>query len=151
MSKADDGLRKEMHSHLRSFHWQAIESALTAKGIPDTNACGSSIEFWIEFKSIRGGWRTKVDPFQVAWMERRLRSGGRAFVAIRRRIAQVRVNCDEFYLFHGSEIRKIMLDGIERVEPLVFCQGGPSRWDWETIERALLNTTFSPERFRTSP
>jgi hypothetical protein len=149
MSKHDDGLRSIMHANLRSFHWQAIESGLTSRGIPDSNGCGSGVEFWCESKANHGGWALKIDTFQVSWHERRLRNGGRTFITVRRRIEQVRTQCDEFYLFHGSCVRELMTKGMYAVKPLLVSSGGPSQWNWKKVESLLLQTSFSPSLWKT--
>ncbi len=146
MSKADDGLRSLFHQHLRAgFHWVAVETGFTQKGVPDSNACGKGKEFWVESKSVRSGWRPKIDGFQVSWHEHRLRMGGKTFVAIRRRVD--REGSDDLYLYHGSSIRRLFSEGMGEVLPLVHTTGSPGRWDWASVRSALLSTTFRSDLF----
>lgn len=141
--RVDDGLRSLLHQNLPSFHWVAVETGFTMKGVPDSNACSDGVEFWVESKSCKSGWKPRIDPFQVSWHERRLRMGGRTFVAVRRRVAKE--GCDDLILFHGSRIRSLLEYGMRDAPPLLRCPGRrPSDWDWKSIADTLLNTAFSP-------
>lgn len=79
----DGNLRKLFQSHLPQVHWQSIESGMTGRGIPDLNGCHEASEFWIECKLTKH-WSVSIRPEQIAWLSRRCRVGGRAFVAVRR-------------------------------------------------------------------
>ena len=135
----DGGLKVIFRAHLPEFHWQAIESALTGAGTPDTNYCHSGVEGWIEYKRAEAN-RVVIDKFQVAWHERRLRAGGRVFLAVRLlasagpRRGEAR---DELFLYRGSDTRRVFLEGL-RIEPLVHSAGGPARWNWMNIQNTLL-------------
>lgn len=134
----DGGLRKLFHTNMPRFHWQAIETGLTGRGIPDSNYCYTGTEGWVEFKQTKG-WAVTLAPEQVAWHLRRRRSGGMTYVAVRRhRHAGVRAPaCDELWLFNGMHARELKAQGI--VEPLAtgVWYGGPGNWDWDSVAAIL--------------
>jgi hypothetical protein len=128
----DGDLRNIFRSHLPEIHWTSIESAVTGAGIPDANGCYRGIEFWIEFKKA-DAIKVRIDKFQVSWHERRARAEGRTFLAVRRR--------DELFLYKGSDIRQVFLDGLN-VSPLLFCDKGPANWNWRRINAILIPSNF---------
>jgi hypothetical protein len=132
-AKPDAGLRKIFHDNLPAFHWVAIESALTAGGIPDSNCCYKGKEFWVEHKSTDAN-AVFVRPMQAGWHLRRARAGGVTFFAIRR---QWRAE-DELYLVRGRDCKALQLGGLGAVEPIGFWRGGPGAWDWAAVGRTLL-------------
>ncbi len=119
MSKVDDGLRPIFRSRLSGMHWQAIESGLVERGIPDSNYCARTsvlgfedrypgIEGWIEYKAT-SNYTVDLRPEQVGWLTTRARHGGRVFVAVRRRAtAGPRGGAadDELHLFSGEFARE---------------------------------------------
>ena len=137
---SDGGLHSLFKYHLADGHWQSIESFLTGLGIPDVNGCLEGHEFWIENK-FTAGWTVKIRPQQIAWTERRVRAGGKVFVAVRRTCAAGprREKADELHLFHGGLIRALAETPIRDVEALIRFSGGPARWDWSKV-RAILTS-----------
>lgn len=130
MTYKDGGLRPLFHEHLRAgIHWQSIETAITGSGVPDDNYCGHGREGWIEYK-VTDGNKVKIRPMQVAWHERRMRAGGRTFLAVRK--------INSLYLYRGEVIRRVFLHGLSGTKPLLLCDGGPPRWDWGCIRKFLL-------------
>src|SRR4051812_6825832 len=135
----DGGLRQIFQKHLPKVHWQSIET-LIGRGTPDMNGCIDGHEFWIENKSTRG-WAVIFEIGQVAWHERRLRAGGRTFVAVRRlatagprRGAAV----DELWLFPGKDARELEAFGLKGAATVLnYSTGGPAKWDWESIGKIL--------------
>ena len=127
----DGRLRQLFQQRLPEFHWQAVETGGTGLGIPDLNFCCTGIEGWIELKQTQA-WRVRVSPEQVGWAERRLRHGGRVFVAVRRKDT-------ELYLLTGSAMRALA-QGDEKLPALAlaFWTGGPHNWDWVDIKSLLL-------------
>lgn len=126
----DGNLRALFREHLRAgIHWTSIESAITGAGIPDLNGCGCGVEFWIEMKQTTAN-KVRIDPFQVSWAERRMRAGGRTFLAVRK--------INSLYLYRGEVIRRVFLHGLSGAKPLLLCDGGPPRWDWGCIRKILL-------------
>lgn len=129
----DGQLRSIFSQNLRSAQWTPIESGLTIQGIPDSEYCfPGGIQGWVEHKQTNG-WqikKTKSWPFQVAWISRRVRMGGRVFVAIRRK-------SDQLWLVHGSQIKQLADVGLQGVVPVGYWDGGPSKWSWPDIEAAL--------------
>ena len=134
----DGGLRSIFASNLRrGFHWQAIESGGTNRGIPDANACSGGIEFWVEYKKTNGNG-VPLRPEQVGWIERRVRAGGRVFVAIR----LLKNNRDTLLLFHGKFVRPLYLSGLKVAKPLGEWEGGPSSWNWDEVSSLLRSVKF---------
>ena len=140
----DDGLRKIFHDHLVDAHWQSVETGGTGKGIPDSNYCfPGGLEGWVEYKATEA-WSVAgvVKPEQVAWIERRLRMGGRVHVAVRRHCLRGprREAADELWLFAGSAIRDLKYRPINEVGPaLLLYKGnkGPASWDWGMVQEVL--------------
>jgi len=135
----DGGLRQEFRKRLPDFHWTSIESGLTAAGIPDSNYCKDGVEGWVEFK-LTSSFRVRIDPFQVAWHERRFRARGLTFLAVRyqhgggpRKGAPI----DSLYVYRGDRIRAVFREGLSVTPELVF-PGGPSAWRWSEVGQLLL-------------
>jgi hypothetical protein len=128
----DGGLRQLFRKHIKSAQWTSIESGQTERGIPDSEFCfPGGIQGWIEYKQTKG-WmipKTKSWPFQVAWIDRRARLGGRVFIAVRR--------IDELWLYHGRDAKYLKIMGLKTLRPLLREEGGPERWDWGAVERIL--------------
>ena len=125
----DGGLRKIFRQYLTGVDWQAIESGGTGGGIPDLNGCIAGKELWIECKAA-AAWRVKISPAQVAWAERRLRHGGRVFLAVRRAGT-------ELWLFPGWSMRVLCGWRLDLIPALGRWYGGPARWDWEQVRKLL--------------
>jgi len=137
----DGGLRKLFRKHLPRFDWTTIESGLTGQGIPDSNFCFDGVEGWIEFKKTTA-WAVEMRKEQVAWLERRNRARGRTFIAVRRyrRKGPRTVACDELWLFPGTAARALFKNGLmdNQNPPLGVLNGGPAKWDWHFVSKALL-------------
>lgn len=135
----DGGLRKLFQDHLPEAQWQSVETWSTGQGVPDMEYCfKGGLSGWIENKKTEAnavGMRSE----QIGWIERRVRMGGRAFVAVRRRFAggARRVACDELWLFHGRDARALYLGGLTAAKPLLCCVNGPARWDWEAVKKVI--------------
>ena len=125
----DGGLRQLIRKHIPQADWQAIESGTTGGGIPDLNGCFDGVEFWIECKAT-AGWRVKIRPAQVAWTERRMRHGGRVFLAVLRARK-------ELWLFPADSMRALCQCRVDQVPALGHWSGGPSRWPWELVQNRL--------------
>jgi hypothetical protein len=136
---SDGNLRQLFQKHLPSVHWQGIETWSTGQGVPDMNGCWNGHEFWIENKKTEG-WAVNFEMGQVAWIERRIRVGGRVFLAVRRMVpAGPRRGKakDELWLFHGAMARAVADFGLADVEPIDKFEGGPAKWCWTTIAMIL--------------
>lgn len=149
-SRPDDGLRPIFKSNLERmrFHCQSVETGGTGSGVPDTNYCRDGVEGWIEYKAT-SGWTVDLRPEQIGWVERRVRCGGRVWIAVRRRHdggPRRGPPCDELYMFPGALVRPARLEGLRstRLAADLFgpLDGGPSRWDWDAV--AALLTRRSP-------
>jgi hypothetical protein len=129
MSKIDGGLRKLFIANVpRKVDWLTIETGGTALGVADLNGCSNGVEVWIEMKKADHWAVGNVRTAQVGWIERRVRNGGRCFVAIRRAD-------DEMWLLRPASAR-LLISGVSLRElpgDLILGRwfGGPNGWDWE--------------------
>jgi len=132
VSKIDGGLRSLFHKNLKQAQWSAVETGMVAQGIPDSEFCfPGGRQGWLEYKRANGN-SVRVRPLQVAWIEKRIRLGGRAFVAV--------VRGGDLTLFRGEAIRHLKEGGISAVpDGLVLGTwgGGPRRWNWAEIQTLL--------------
>lgn len=137
---SDGNLRTIFRTRLPEAHWQGIETWSTGQGVPDMNGCLQGHEFWIENKLAKG-WKVNFEPGQVAWAERRIRAGGRVFLAVRRQAtAGPRRGgaFDELWLFRGQESRAVEADGLKGKQSVLgIWHNGPARWDWAQIRIIL--------------
>ena len=140
---SDGNLRTLFRDYLPDAHWTAIESSMTAGGIPDHEFCfKGGIQGWIEHKKCEtDGPIAHVKTLQIGWLERRCRYGGRAFVAVRWLCepGKRRQGRDELRIFSGMGARLLKTGGIRDADP--YCrgawEGGPSRWDWGAVRLVL--------------
>ena len=121
----DGNLRVLFSRKLPQAHWQSIETGTTGQGVPDANYCCDRVEGWIEFKTVDHN-KVTLRPAQIGWIERRMRQGGRCFIAVRR--------THELFLFSGAHARTANL---KLTPALVHSCGGPSKWDWDEIAKIL--------------
>lgn len=135
----DGELRAIFRRRLPDFQWTSIESAATGSGIPDCEYCAPmGAQGWVEMKGTNG-WSVEVRPCQVAWLTRRARMGGRAFVAVRRRtLAGPRRGpaADELWLVnaHASpRLRAGDLKALTGGDIAYVGWGGPTKWNWNTV------------------
>lgn len=129
--KKDGGLRSIFRRKLRQVHWQSIETSHIAAGVPDLNGCYRSVEFWIELKRTKA-WTVDLRPMQISWISRRLRSGGKVFIAVRKG--------ETLWLIAGEHARAAVRDGLRDLPAgaMLGCwHGGPAKWDWPSILRLL--------------
>lgn len=148
----DDGMRPLFRKHIPHFHWQSIETGGTGQGIPDSNFCappltplGPGFEGWIEYKATEH-WSVDLLPEQIGWLMRRARTGGRVWIAVRRRHdggPRLGPPVDELYVFPGALAKVAKAGGGLRAPDVQRAtrrwQGGPLRWDWRAVA-ALLRT-----------
>lgn len=135
MSASDDdgGLRPLFRLHLPVAHWSTIETGAVARGVPDAEYCfKGGVQGWVEFKACRRGWAVRMRPEQVAWLTRRARYGGRAWVAVRRL-----AGCDDLYLYRAADAALVLANGCRCGVHVVHMQGGPGRWNWSTVEETI--------------
>lgn len=145
MPKIDGGLRGLFEQNMRRVHWQAIETGLTGKGVPDLNGCLDGVDFWVELKQTPE-WAVTLEPEQVGWILRRCRKGGRVFIAVRRKCAAGprRPAADELWLMAGAEAREAKDGGLRAVNPLGVWTGGPSQWAWDDLLAILTGSGPAP-------
>jgi len=130
-------------------HWQAIESALTGSGIPDSNGCHDEQEFWMECKSTQA-WAVKFEPEQIGWIHRRTRAGGLVWIAVRRRHEggpRIGDPVDELWLVQGCWVRELAGNGLKHMLetpwPTTFVfHDGPSKWEWPLVLKTLTRKRY---------
>jgi hypothetical protein len=137
----DDGLRALICENLRGIdgdavHWTPIETALTVSGVPDLEGCWRAVQVWPECKRATS-WAIRISEFQVGWLRRRARAGGRTFVIVRRRGQSRGVAYDELWIYWGVDADVLRRRGLRSHPPLVRLEGGPARWDWDRVGRVL--------------
>jgi hypothetical protein len=131
-----------MRDRLRQgIWWTTIETGLVTQGVPDTNYISDGgVEGWCECKAT-DGWKVKFRPMQVGWHERRYRMGGRTWIAIRRQTRggpRQGAAVDELYLVPGCYVIELRDQGIDCGRAQFMGDGGPERWRWRDVRRALL-------------
>lgn len=137
----DGGLRKIFQAKLPQADWTSVETWSTGRGVPDVNYCfPGGIEGWIEFKQT-SEWKVDMRPEQVAWIERRVRHGGRIFIAVRRKTeAGPRRGPprDELWIARGEHVRALATGELGKGYPGSYIGfNGPGRWLWSQIEAIL--------------
>jgi hypothetical protein len=131
----DGELRSLFAKNLRMAQWTPVETGMTIQGVPDSEYIfPGGHQGWIEYKRTHS-WmipKSKSWPFQVAWISRRVRMGGRVFIAVRRRN-------EELWLVPGSQIMQLAEAGVAAATPLStnVWKGGLSNWNWKQIEAVL--------------
>lgn len=134
----DGGLRKIFRQKLPHFHWLTVETGETEQGIPDSNFCINGNEGWIEYKKTHTN-KVGLRAEQVGWLLRRSRAGGKTWIVVRyRHDGGIRKGepADYLYIFNGNDARVVAVEGL-RAKPLARFVGGPSKWDWASIEAIL--------------
>lgn len=119
-----------MREALPEPHWQRIESGLTAQGIPDTNGCSAGVESWIELKVVNRGNKVKLQSFQVAWLVKRARAGGRSYVAVRVQ----KPGEDYIAIWPGLAAREVKDQGLAALSLAVHVSSPP---DYDSIRSVL--------------
>jgi hypothetical protein len=136
----DGGLRGLFQRHLLGWHWQAIETGGTGRGVADLNGCCDGREVWLEMKQTSSWKVSSFYPEQVAWAERRARAGGRVLVAVR----QTGRERDDLWLLAPGAARLLIdrtrLDKVPSDLLLGRWEGGPARWDWDGVCSCLVGT-----------
>jgi len=140
----DGGLNGYIQDNMKFVDWQRIETGGTGRGIPDLNGCYRGVEIWIELKQTEA-WSVAIRSEQVGWAEKRMRYGGRVFLATRRhhdggpRKGKAE---DQIWIHRGSDIRHVLKNGLDNgPKPLIMCEGGKNRWLWPVITEILFSTT----------
>jgi len=127
----DGGLGKLFPKYLPHFHWQTIELSFSMRGIPDKNYCFDGKEGWLEFKNTNGR-SVPLRPEQIGWLMRRVRHGGRAFIAVRQK------KNDTLWLIPGADAEQAKHLGLTNQKWLHW-YNGPRSWDWKAIENVITN------------
>lgn len=130
----DGNLGPLFQKKIERAHFQSVETFSTGRGVPDLNYCIDGTEGWIELKDVKRGWKPIFQAEQIGWMERRVRNGGKVFVAVR-----VRIDRDALYIFPGGKSRILRDGGIRATSPNLVSYGGPAYWDWEAVRKLLVS------------
>ena len=153
MRRADDGLRGIFRRHLPDLMWTTIECGPVSPGVADSNYLASGgAEGWVEHKAT-DAWAVKFRDYQVPWLERRARLGGRVWVAVRRRHAggpRRGPAVDELWMVPGGLAGALAREGLAALALGLRdthpsntggrWHGGPARWDWDAVRAALVGT-----------
>lgn len=134
----DGGLRRLFHEKLNHFHWQAIETGGTGRGIPDSNFCYKGIEGWVEYKA-SSGWSVGLRPEQVAWHLKRTRAGGNTWIAVRQKHQggpRKGDPIDVLHLIPGKLANELQEQGLQIEHPQIVRL--PAPWRWPLVEETLL-------------
>jgi hypothetical protein len=126
----DQNLRKLFRKNLKKWHWASIETGATESGVADLNGCYCGVEAWIECKAA-DAMTVEFELAQCVWIGRRVRSGGRVFVAVRRAMR-------ELWLLDGGVVNRAVAGrlalGTVGGDLIHMSQG---RWDWPAVHRLL--------------
>jgi hypothetical protein len=161
---SDGELHTKFKDNLLDVHFQSVETWSTGQGVPDMNfaakskVTGLGAEGWVENKCIDSGNKFGYEPEQVGWIEKRMRFGGRVFVAVRvLKSAGPRKGAarDELWVFTGHSFRGLCQHGMPIIgsdpreaaalgiyQPLYVGHGGPSSWDWQAVRLILTDFDF---------
>lgn len=80
-----------------------------------------------------------MTEFQVGFLLRELRAGGRALLMTRRRHGggPRRLAADELWVHDGSDAGRVRAGGLRAAPPLLLFEGGPTAWQWDRVGAAL--------------
>lgn len=131
----DGELRGIFRNKFHSWQWSSIETAGTASGVPDSEFCTPlGQQGWIEFKQTHI-YAVSIRPLQCAWLMRRCRSQGNAWIAVRR-WKTIYNDLDELWLMPGIQADRLKEGGLNNVFAIPW-SGGPSKWDFDQIGRII--------------
>jgi len=145
----DGGLRPLFRSRLPQFMWTSVETGATGSGVADSNYLLNGVEGWIEHKQTDASKIDSLNKYQVAWLHRRARCGGRVWIACRRwhdggprRGPPI----DELWLVPGGWAQELRSGGLLALARtgdawlagLEWWPGGPARWPWDRVAAALV-------------
>ena len=135
----DGGLRKLFREKItEGVQWTSVETGSTSQGVPDCEYCfAEGKSGWIEFKLATAN-KVNISPFQVAWVEERVRMGGAVWLIVRYKANQGvrREPEDSLHMYCGNQIRDVSHKGL-KLKPHSEWDGGPSKWGWLKIEELL--------------
>ena len=144
----DGNLSAVFQAHMKEAHWQRIESTSTGMGMPDLEYCfPGGDQGWIEMKTT-SAFRVEIRPHQIAWLERRRRAQGRAFVAVRRKSSpgpRKGASDDSLWLFDGLQARALATERVDKVPRLGYWPGGPAKWGWSEVRAILIARSSDKE------
>jgi hypothetical protein len=133
----DGGLRTTFRLKFPGFQWTSVETAGTATGVPDSEFCSpEGVQGWIEFKKTHAN-AVDISPFQVAWLMRRCRYGGNAWIAVRRiPKSQRETGVDQLWFMRGGQAKALFEGGLDNISGWCW-SGGESNWNFAEIHDLL--------------
>jgi hypothetical protein len=133
----DGDLRHIFRIRFGSWQWTSVETAGTASGVPDSEFCSpEGVQGWIEFKQTHI-YRVAIRPLQVAWLDRRCRYGGNAWIAVRRTPnSQKEEGVDDLWLMASHQAKNLFDGGLENVYGWSW-SGGEKNWNFQEISNIL--------------
>lgn len=133
----DGGLRNIFRARLKQYQWTSVETAGTVSGVPDSEFCTpTGITGWIEYKQTKI-FHVAIKPFQVAWLMRRCRMGGNAWITVRRTPASQReTGVDELWLMSGNQADALFHHGLTGVSAWCW-SGGENNWNFDEVNAIL--------------
>jgi hypothetical protein len=137
----DGDLRRIFRHSISEWQWVSIETAGTASGVPDSEYCSTyGVAGWIEFKATNKFY-VQIKPLQVAWLMRRTRMGGAAWIAVRRIPKAMKWgDVDELWLMSGNQAEALFHNGLEGVSAWCW-KGGPKEWNFSEVREILCGCT----------
>lgn len=133
----DGGLRPLFRSRFSTWQWTSIETAGSARGVPDSEFCTPvGVQGWLEFKFTKI-FHVQIKPLQVAWISKRYRYGGNVWIAVRRTpTALIHDGTDELWLMRGDQAKALAEGGLINIAGMRW-GGGPGGWNWDEISSML--------------
>jgi hypothetical protein len=133
----DGELRKTFRIRFGGWQWISVETAGTATGVPDSEFCSpEGVQGWIEFKKTHAN-AVGISPFQVAWLMRRCRYGGNAWIAVRRTPkSQREAGVDQLWLMRGDQAQALFDGGLDNISGWCW-EGGEGNWNFPEIRNIL--------------
>ena len=133
MVTRDGGGRGLFKKHLPGIMWVPIETwMVTGAGVPDSwYIARGSASGWVEHKREDRA----VTAEQSGFIDRVVRYGGRAFVAV------WSMDGDVLRIYRGAnaqELARLGVRGYRIVAPAGTWTGGPRRWDWGAVQGLLI-------------
>lgn len=124
---------------MSDVHMTRIENS-AGSGVCDVSACWQGTEVWIELKVAKGR-QVYVRPSQIAWISKRMSSGGRCWFLIRRNDSMVLVSgkkvTEEATPCNDPRYLKLNVDSVQAAARTT------KPFDWELIKSCIFSNTRS--------
>jgi len=137
-TKPEAALYKRVKENLKGCHITRLESR-TGLGIPDCLlGFGPLVSGFamLELKVVKGGYKVRLSPHQVAFSQKHAALGCPVFILVQRyHTADSTAKDSDLLLFSGSQAADLVTQGL-KVTPLV--EFPTSNADWEGIKDLLV-------------